>query len=210
MEQQQILAAERDRLGRNLHDGAIQTVYTAGLLVESARHLVAEDSPAAPRLDKALTVLNDAITDLRRNMGELRATPSGQAAQPLGPALRQLAADPSFSSLLDIKLALDLPDGASPSPVRTDHVLAIVRESLANAVRHARASRVRITAGQVDGRLRIGIHDNGIGLPPEGPAGYGLRNMRDRARLLDGTLEITGAPGKGVAVELNIPWTDER
>jgi signal transduction histidine kinase len=210
MEQQQILAAERDRLGRDLHDGAIQTVYTAGLLVESARHLVPDDSPAAPRLEKALIVLNDAIGDLRRNLGELRATPSGPAAQLLGPALQQLAADPSFSSLLDIKLALDLPADESPSAVRTDHVLAIVREALANAVRHARASRVSIAAGRADGRLLVSIKDNGIGLPPGGPAGYGLRNMRDRARLLDGTLEIAGAPGKGVAVELNVPWADER
>lgn len=56
MEQQQILTATRDRLGRNLHDGAIQTVYTGGLLVELARHPVADDSAAAPRLDKALPV----------------------------------------------------------------------------------------------------------------------------------------------------------
>jgi signal transduction histidine kinase len=47
MEQQQILTATRDRLGRNLHDGAIQTVYTGGLLVELARHPVADDSAAA-------------------------------------------------------------------------------------------------------------------------------------------------------------------
>lgn len=56
MEQQPIGAAARARLGRNLYDGAIRTVYTGGLLVESARHLVADDSAAAPRLDKALSV----------------------------------------------------------------------------------------------------------------------------------------------------------
>ncbi len=209
MEQQQILAAERDRLGRNLHDGAIQTVYTAGLLVESARHLVADDSPAAPRLEKALAVLNDAISDLRQSLGELRGAPSGNTSQPLDQALRQLTADPSFSSLLDINLALNLPRGETLSAVRADHVLAIVREALANAVRHARASRVSLTASRSDGRLLIIIKDNGIGLPPDGRAGYGLRNMRDRARLLDGTVEIMGAPGKGVTVELNVPWEDE-
>ncbi len=210
MEQQQILAAERERLGRNLHDGAIQTVYTAGLLVESARHQVAEDSPAAPRLDKALAVLNDAIGDLRRNLGELRASPSAEAALPLDQALRQLAADPSFGSLLDIHLTLDLPADEALSPLRANHVLSIVREALANVARHARASRVSISASRPDGRLVIGIQDNGIGLPPDGPAGYGLRNMRDRARLLDGTLELSSAPSKGVIVKLNIPWAGER
>jgi hypothetical protein len=76
MEQQQILATERERIGRDLHDGAIQLVYTAGLLVESARTQAPPETPLASRLDRAVTVLNDAVTALRRNLGELRPAPS--------------------------------------------------------------------------------------------------------------------------------------
>ena len=207
MEQQQILAAERERIGRELHDGAIQTVYTAGLLVESARKLAGPDSPAAPRLDKAMAVLNDAIRDLRRSLGDLRAAPSGE---PLPAALRRVADDPRFRSLVDVTLELDLPAADSLSPVRTDHVVAIMGEALSNIVRHARARQVTITAARADGRLVMTIQDDGIGLPRDPHAGYGLRNMRDRARLLGGRLEIVSAAGKGASVRLDVPWEDER
>ncbi|MBI4670334.1 MAG: histidine kinase dimerization/phosphoacceptor domain-containing protein [Chloroflexi bacterium] len=64
MEQQQILANERDRIARELHDGVIQKVYTAGLLIDSAAKMTSGDSPLAIRLSKATGVLNDAIGDL--------------------------------------------------------------------------------------------------------------------------------------------------
>ncbi|MBI3241525.1 MAG: sensor histidine kinase [Chloroflexi bacterium] len=207
MEQQQILAAERERIGRELHDGAIQTVYTAGLLVESAHKLVPADGPAAVRLEKAVAVLNDAIGDLRRNLGELHAAPSGEL---LPVALHRLAEDPRFRSLVDISLNLDLADADSLSPVRTDHVLAIAGEALSNVVRHAQARRVRISAQTTDSRLTIRIQDDGRGIMGDWQAGYGLRNMRDRARLLGGQLEVTSANGKGTTIILDIPWKDER
>lgn len=206
MEQRQILAAERDRIGRELHDGAIQTVYTAGLLVESARKLAAPESALAGRLDKALAVLQTAIRDLRRNLDELRNAPAGES---LPRALRGLAGDPRFSSLLDVTLDLDMPEGATLSGARTQHVLAITNEALSNAIRHARARHVAIRARQADGRLHVVVQDDGAGLPGTIDAGFGLRNMRDRARLLGGEVCIDGADGKGTAVTLDVPW-DER
>ncbi len=207
MEQQQILATERDRIARELHDGAIQTVYTAGLLVESAHKLASPESPVAARLEKAVVVLNDAIRDLRRNLGELRSAPSGE---PLATALRRLAEDPSFRSLVEVFLELDLPDSASLSPMRSDHVLATVGEALSNVIRHARAQRVHILARRADERLTLTIQDDGVGFACEDHGGYGLRNMRDRARLLGGQLDIASDSGKGTTLTLTIPWSDER
>lgn len=207
MEQQQILAAERNRIARDLHDGAIQTVYTAGLLVESAHKLTAPESAAASRLEKAMAVLNDAIVSLRRNLGELRPERDHES---LPEALEHLAADPRFRSMVDVQIEIDLPSAASLSPAQTDHVLAVVAEALSNVVRHARARRVLITATRREGRLQINVQDDGIGAGPEPSASYGLRNMRDRARLLGGRLEVTGAAGKGTLVQLNIPWDEER
>ncbi len=205
MEQQQILAAERDRIARELHDGAIQTVYTAGLLVESARHMAENDSPLAGRLDKAIDVLNDAIRDLRRSLGELRVAPSDE---PFPVALRQMAQDPRFRSLVDVSLEVDLPEGEPLSDARATHVLAIVNEALSNAVRHAHARQVRVSARRQDGRLVVMVQDDGSGLPRDVKAGFGLRNMRDRARLLGGQLDVTADRGKGTAVTLDVPWTD--
>jgi len=207
MEQQQILAAERDRIARDLHDGLIQQVYTAGLLVESAHNVAAPDSPVVSRLDKAITVLNDVIGELRQTLGELRAAPS---SLPLPDALQRIAEDPRFRSLVDVSLSTDLPGSDSLSPVRTHHVLAIVSEALSNVVRHARARQVQIRVGLEDGRLRVTVRDDGVGLPRQFEAGYGLRNMRERARLLGGQLDVAGVPGKGTTVTLDIPWRDER
>jgi signal transduction histidine kinase len=205
MEQQQILTAERNRIARDLHDGAIQTVYTAGLLVESAFKLTPADSAAASRLEKAMGVLNDAIAALRRNLAELRPAPAGE---PLPEALRALASDPRFRSLVDVHLDVRLPPEAALSPARTDHVLAVVSEALSNVVRHAGARHVYLGAASADGHLQVSVEDDGIGLQA-GHGGYGLRNMRDRARLLGGRLEVSGAPGKGTRVRLDVPW-DER
>jgi signal transduction histidine kinase len=207
MEQQQILAAERDRIARELHDGVIQKVYTAGLLVESAQKQAEPQSVIAGRLETAVTVLNDAIRDLRRNIGELRTAPSGET---LPKALHRLADDPRFRSLMDISLDLDLPEADVVSPDRAEHVLAIATEAMSNVARHAHARNVEIAARVIDGRLKLTIQDDGSGLPANIEPGYGLRNMRDRARLLDGELEVAGANGKGTVVKLDIPVKDER
>lgn len=207
VEQQQILSAERERIARDLHDGTIQTIYTAGLLVDSARKLVPTESAVASRLDKVVIVLDDAIHDLRRSLGELHQTPSGE---PLGEALQKLAGDPRFRSLVQVSLDIDLPRDESLAPARSDHVLSVVREALSNVIRHAYARHVRISAHQSEGCLQISVQDDGVGLPGEPQEGYGLRNMMDRARLLGGELEITGSRGKGTTVNLKVPFKDTR
>jgi len=206
MEQGQILAAERERIARDLHDGAIQKVYTAGLLVESTSKLINGNEAAANRLRKALEVLNDAISDLRRNLGKLKTEPAGEN---LLAALQGVAADPRVSSLVNVSLDLNLPSADSFSPIRTAHVIAIVNESLSNVVRHAHARQVVISTHRVDDWLQVLIRDDGVGLAREPSAGYGLRNMRDRARLLGGEININGASGRGTIVTLMVPWKDE-
>lgn len=206
LEQQQILVAERERIARDLHDGVIQKVYTAGLLVESAQHVVPADSPAAGRLDKAIVVLNDTIGDLRQSLGQLRAASS---SRPLSAAIRHIAEDPRFRSLVDVSLTLALPEAETLLPARTDHILAIVNESLSNCVRHARAHQVKIAARLEAGRLHLTIQDDGVGLPHDITAGHGLRNMRERARLLGGELDVISTNAQGTTVTLNVPWVDE-
>lgn len=207
IEQQQILATERERLARELHDRTIQTAYSAGLMVDSARKLAEPGSPIASRLEKAVTALDAVIQDLRLNLGELRGTPSGES---LTTTLRHITEDPRYRSLVEINLEMNLPAGESLSPARADHVTAIVGEALSNIVRHARASEVTIRAIKGDSCLDLWIQDNGSGLPQDQEAGFGIRNMQERARLLGGRLEIKSQRGKGTTVHLDIPWQDQR
>jgi signal transduction histidine kinase len=208
VEQQQILIAERGRIARDIHDGAIQKVYTAGLLIESARKQAFDQTgPLPERLEKAELVLNDAIADLRHSLGELK---SSSENVPFTLVLRNLAEDVRFRSLVDISLDLDLPDDDALPAIRAEHVLSVANEALANIVRHARASQVMIRVSKIDNRLIMRIEDNGTGMSEEPKAGYGLRNMRDRARILGGEIEFTQAKGKGTCVTLDIPWKDKR
>jgi signal transduction histidine kinase len=208
IEQQQILIAERARIARDLHDGAIQKVYTAGLLVESAHKLSdGEDSVLASRLSKAEAVLNDAIVDLRHNLSELHTLPT---AEPFRDALQAVADDPRFRSLVDVSLEMDLKKDEVLSPARAEHLLSVVKEALSNVVRHSRANRVSILLSGDEQQLHLSIQDDGIGLPDPPTAGFGLRNMRDRARLLGGQIKFSSIDGRGTLIILDIPWKDER
>jgi signal transduction histidine kinase len=206
MEQQQILTSERERLARELHDGSIQTVYTAGLLVDSARKLAEPDTPISGRLDKAVDVLNDAIYDLRRNLSELHSPPT---AEDFSNELRKIATDPKYRSLVDVSLNLDIPTERQFSPLRADHVLAIVKESLSNIVRHSHASNAHLKGWSDDCCFHLEIQDDGTGIRGGSGQGYGLRNMQDRARLLGGKFSLTSEPGAGTRITLEIPWEDE-
>lgn len=205
LEQQQIINAEHERLARDLHDGAIQKVYTAGLLVESAERVADPQSELGKRLKRAVSVLSDSILDLRRNLAELHAhtlTPS----RPLSILLHEIAEDPNYNSMIKVSVQADLPNEKSMSDRRTGHLLAIVNEAMANAVRHAQADSVLIRAKDKGELLLIHIQDNGKGFPLELKNGYGLRNMRDRTRLLNGQIEFEN--NKGLLVTLEVPWKD--
>ena len=204
MERSQILLAERERVSRELHDGAIQTVYTAGLIAESIRNKMDND-PLARRMDRVISALQHAIQDLRQFVIELEPSKTGEG---LVEGFHRLAQDPTFQSLIDMKISIACDESEYFSPLRATHVLAITKEALANAARHARARNVWVTATRLDGQLEVIVTDDGMGFPDEYRTGFGLRNMRDRARLLGGTLRIEPMSGQGTQIILNVPWDD--
>lgn len=203
LQKQQLLSSERERIARELHDGTIQKMYTAGLLIRSVRNLTRSGSRLTERLATALDVLDDAIGDLRHNLGVLNA--AGESQQSLDAALQELASDSRFSSLINVTLDLNLPEAAEISHERAAHVLSVVREALANIVRHARARHAHIFVRRIEDRLHVAVTDDGAGIPPHVEEGFGLRNMHDRASLLGGRLEIRNT-GKGTRLILDVPW----
>jgi signal transduction histidine kinase len=203
MQVEQSLTAERERISRDLHDGAIQQMYTAGLIVESASRQAGHDDRLGNRLQRAMVAVNEAITSLRAYMGELRPGPS---TTPLATGLRRQTADPSLNALMNVELELDLPETGPLDPVQTTRVLAILGEALANAARHAGARQVTVRAARENGEFILSIDDDGCGFDSDPKRfGYGLRDMRDRARLLGGQLTIESEPGRGTKIQLNIP-----
>lgn len=207
IEQMQVereLIYERDRIGRELHDGAIQTIYTAGLLVETATRKLDTRSELVQPLTRAGKAINEAITDLRAFIGDLRPL---QEQRSLRHALEERAADNNLASLVDVAWTLDLPEDFSFQSARIPHVLGILNEALSNAIRHAGAHHVRVNAGHPGDRLEMVIEDDGQGFNKnKDERGYGMRNMQDRARLLDGSLQVDSKPGVGTKIVLSAPW----
>jgi signal transduction histidine kinase len=201
MEVERIQAAERERIGQEIHDGAIQGVYSASLILESMEPLIQESSEASRRLQQAKNVLSAVNTDLRSYMVSLRVE---SPANPLVVSLQTLIANPRFQGLLDVDLEYDKEPHLKPMQVH--HILAIVQESLSNTLRHARARKATIRVKQWNGFMSLDIEDNGRGFSSQtAQAGYGLRSIRDRARLLGGEIEIDSTPGKGTKVILTLP-----
>jgi signal transduction histidine kinase len=200
MEIERIQATERERVGQEIHDGAIQGVYSASLILESLEPFMVAGSEASQRLQRAKSVLNAVNTDLRSYMISLRTQ---SQHDPLIPSLQALITNPRFQGLLDIDLEYD--GEPSLKPLQVHHIVAIVQEGLSNTLRHARARNAKITIQQKNEFITLSIDDNGRGFSPHAiDEGYGLRSIRDRARLIGAHIEIDTAVGKGTKIILTI------
>lgn len=205
VERLQALTVDRERIGRELHDGIIQSIYASGLLLESVLPVI----PHAPgraqaQLGRVLDNLNQTIQDIRRYIFDLR---SDMPDDNLPSGIERLLRDFRINTLLETELNIDGTPVEILSTGRRRHIFQIMREALANTARHARAQWVRIDMHYSAEALDITISDDGIGMEILLVSkGYGLRNIRERARLLDGTLRIESAPGEGVIFHLNIPY----
>jgi signal transduction histidine kinase len=206
VEQSQALLAERERISRDLHDGIIQSIYAAGLMLEGATQAIMEDPAAAEaQLGRAMYSLNQTIQDIRRYIFNLRS--GGREASDLRSGLEELLRDFRINTLLETELIVE---GEEPPTLRADqrgHIFQVAREALSNAARHARARRVEVWLSFGDDALRLRISDDGVGMV-DGVArsGQGLRNIRERVRLLEGNLDLDSAPGRGVTMTLTVPY----
>jgi signal transduction histidine kinase len=204
-EQMHALVDERERIGRELHDGIIQTIYASGLILESARHNLAADADQVRRqLTTAIDNLNRAIRDIRRYIFDLR----GEMLQDdLETGLRKMLKDFRANTLLATEFRVSGSDNRRLDAERRQHVFRIAREALTNCARHARAKVVQMDLQYGPDELRLSISDDGIGLAnvPAGQ-GHGLRNIQERTSLLGGRLAIDTAPDEGLALTLAVPY----
>jgi signal transduction histidine kinase len=213
MEQAHALAAERERIGRELHDGIIQNLYAAGLLLEEARHLVVEDPPQAQQeVATVMGALNRAIQDIRRYIFDLRAAEQGRELETI---LENLVHDLRVDTLLDVNLEVTGQRCCWLDSDRIAHITQVAREALSNVVQHAQATRVNVNLTYAGDFTHVTISDNGQGMNPEAlnggnPRSQGLANMRARAHLLGGDLLLDNDTGPGLRLTLKIPCGGEQ
>jgi signal transduction histidine kinase len=197
---------ERERIGRDLHDGIIQAIYAVALSLEEVAEIVeGEPDEARARVDRAIEALNLTIRDIRNFIFGLRPELLEHAGL-LG-GLAALADEFRLNTLVDVELDVIESEGFEPSGTVTHELLAIAREALSNVARHARATRATIAVRAAAGGYSLVVNDNGIGFlvrKAVGPAHQGLRNMRERAAVLGGSLEIESAPGLGARIIVTV------
>ena len=185
---------ERRRLERDIHDGAQQRLVSIGLALRHVQARLPEGSPEAAELDTTVTVVSEAIEELRELARGVR--PAG-LDDGLAPALRQLASRASLPTRVDATNDR-FDDGLETA------AYFVASEALANAAKHARATRVDLTAARRDGWLVVSVSDDGVGgaRPSEGS---GLAGMTDRVAALGGRLDVESPPGAGTTVTAELP-----
>jgi signal transduction histidine kinase len=198
---------ERDRIGRDLHDGIIQSLYAVGLSLEDVPEIMAEaPDEAAERVDAAIESINLAIREIRNFIYGLR--PEALDGTQVVAGLAALAEEVRHGGLVDVVAQLDPAADPGLDAGAGADLLNLVREALSNAVRHGQAGLISIDLVASETGSRLVIADDGVGFDPTAPIGaahHGLANMSARAAAVGGRLEIESAPGDGTKVVVDLP-----
>jgi signal transduction histidine kinase len=212
-----IAATERERIARDMHDGLAHAMSLVVVQAEAGPVLVHTDPDRAGRaFDSIAAAARDALTQLRRTLGVLRAdTPDGTPARAPQPDLDAVAtlADQARRAGLDVILERSGEQVPVPAEVGVA-AYRIVQESLTNTLRHAGADRLWIRLSWADGGLAVDVRDNGRGPAPRGAttpdgSGNGLIGMRERVSALGGTLRVGPGPdGTGFRVAAMLPMLE--
>jgi signal transduction histidine kinase len=197
---------EKIRLGRDLHDGIIQSLYAAGLVIESARAIARTDPTEADRrLAQCLKNLNRSIRDVRAYIVGL--TPDNLRFAGFAQALQAVADE--LRGNRDVIFDLKIDDAATTllTAEQSVEALQIAREAMSNSLRHGAASRVTVRLHQDASEICLLVQDDGKGFDPQQMVrlGHGMGNMAARAERIRGNVRIESQPGGGSRVILTLP-----
>lgn len=205
------LLEERERIGMDLHDGTIQSIYAVALRLEDCAERLSEPSnDVRAGLDKAMDDLNKVLQDIRSYIFNLRP----EVLQgDLESALKDLVQSVRVNALIDAELEIEGDLNGALTEEQAVSLFHIAQEAVSNVSRHAEATSLRLKVTAQSRSVRLDAVDNGIGFDlDEGRTadGHGLRNMDDRARGLGAHLFLDSAPGQGTRVSVELPLADVR
>jgi signal transduction histidine kinase len=207
----ELLLQERERIGRDLHDGIIQSIYAAGLHLEHA----ANEAQATPdqtrdRIGTVMAELNRITGDIRSTIFDLRS--GGLESRDAEAIVLAVADELQAHTLVKLEIATDGLYRPRLQPEQAEQLRHLVSEAFSNVLRHAHASTVAVHMTCSQRRFTLEIRDDGVGFDPEAPAArgrrgraQGLANIHRRAELLDASLEVQSAPGRGTRLSLTMP-----
>lgn len=202
--EQLAVSHERNRMARELHDTLAHSLSAVSVQLEAVNALWDMEPESARKiLEQATTGARSGLTEARRALQSLRASPLEDLGLPL--ALSSLAE--SVATRANLRLELVLPpnvEGLQPQVEQC--IYRVAQEALENVTRHARATSVRVALEKQNGHLDLTVADNGTGFDPLRQNGghFGIQGMQERAEMANGKLSVESAPHQGTLVRLEI------
>jgi two-component system, NarL family, sensor histidine kinase DevS len=202
---------ERERIGMDLHDGIIQSIYAVGLTLEHAR-LLMKESPeqSTKRIEQAIKDLNSTIRDIRAYILDLR--PRHLHNEDLISGITRLMTEFRANTLVEVKLQGPTEDLSTLPNNQAVALFHICQEALANIAKHAHAHHVDVVVWTTNDRLLLEIRDDGNGFNLETikkTIGHGLSNMETRATNAGGEVDITSEIGNGTTILAWVPIPED-
>ncbi|MFM1943906.1 MAG: hypothetical protein RI897_2888 [Verrucomicrobiota bacterium] len=197
---------ERIRIGRDLHDGIIQSIYAVGLSLGQCRRLITTNADTAQqRLDETIRDLNGIIREVRSFIEGLE--PEALKGREFQTAIETAAGQLGVADRAEWSLNVDIDAANALSAAQAAGLLQITRESLSNALRHSNATQIatRLSLPSPN-TILLEITDDGRGFDPASPPrqGLGLRNLQERAQQLGGRFTLISAPGQGTTIQIHL------
>ena len=203
----EIITQERERIGMDLHDGIIQSLYGIGLSMENARlNLTQGSGDALEMVESSLEALQSAIADIRAYILDLR--PRQLRHENLFEGMRSLIREFRANTMVDVELEGNPEDVEGLEREQVDALFHIFQEAISNTAKHAKATEVSVRIWKRDGRVMLRINDNGQGFDiskPDRRIGQGLANMRARAEGAGGGMEIVSIRKQGTTLLAWVP-----
>jgi len=207
--EQTAVAAERNRIARDMHDSVTQTLFSASLIAEVLPRLVQrQPDESVRRLEELRQLTRGALAEMRTLLLELR--PATLMEVSIEELLRQLSEAARGRARIPIDIHLT-GDGELPPAIKVAYYY-VAQEALNNVAKHARASQVQILLQSTTDGTLLTIHDDGQGfdLTSVTPEHLGLAIMRERAEAIGASLTIDSASGCGTTISLLWSNTDKR
>ncbi|MFZ9629873.1 MAG: ATP-binding protein [Ilumatobacteraceae bacterium] len=203
-ETQEALFAERNRVARDLHDGVVQSVFAISLSLASLA--LRSPEPARSVIEQSIDGLDAIVRQVRSTVFDLRQRQTTTLSARIAHELTDAEAALGFRPVACVDDTVDsISDHRGAASGLADHLLLALRETLSNAARHARASRVWVDVRAAGDAAWFVVTDDGIGFDLTAACGDGLSNLRERAASLGGSCAIGGRPDGGTTVTWWVP-----
>jgi signal transduction histidine kinase len=194
------LLDERARIAHDLHDHVIQRLFAVGLNLQATAGRLPDD--VADALGAQVAEIDQAIGQIRQSIFSLSVTNAAKNRV----RARVLDVIDRFQGRIQEPIAAQFvgPVDVLADPALTDDIIAVATEGIANAVRHAEATRISVTITAGNDEITVEVEDNGRGVPADADRS-GLANLRARASARSGSFDVLDADGGGTLLRWRTP-----